>query len=253
MTQEYQQLVSDFKRHLMQMKNSSAYVSCNTIIKKSAPLSSPNLVLPAKELKVAAPIALFAAPKVEKQAPVLPAPIEHVPVVKAPVPSQIDHFVDLKAMMKKLAPSLKVYEEPISDAKAIEVKNDWNIKLPIPVVPILMFSESKEMQAFLQQVAKAIDNTFVSSKALSISQIEKKMKIEEFLDKNQMKLILVSRQTLHAVKPLLIRYKETGSSKNCFIHDIQTIILEDISVYFSNPLEKKKLWHEICKYLSVKK
>ncbi|MBI5273657.1 MAG: hypothetical protein HY860_01220 [Chlamydiales bacterium] len=253
MHKEYETLVADLKTYLLQMKNSSLYVSCNTFIDKTERHSSPNLVLPAQELKeeILPPLEI-AKPIIKKEIKHSPAVAQTAPVIKTPRPEHIDHFVDLIAMMKKTSPHLKISDYPLLDKAATEAKNEWKIELHIPIVPIFTSMESKEIQTFLHQVAKAIHITFCPCNVLSIQQIEKKMKINDLFNKKEMKLIIVSKQTLHGVKSLLTRYKIAGNGQ-CYIHDIPAIILNDASVYFSSPMEKKKLWNEICKHLAEKK
>lgn len=199
--------------------------------------------------------AVPAQKKVEKKEP---PPVKAIPkkLVQTATPitlskkkePKVEAYQDIRSVIKDLAPGLYLHEGPPSDEKATQVKHAWKSQMDIPKIPLLVNRQVGTYLPFLQEIAKAIERYFGSSKLIDLDLATKD--VTSFLQTPDMQCVILPDMLLWTSPPLLTQYKETRGNATKFLGEVPVILLPDLSLYKKDPLLKRSLWNVLCKMLS---
>ncbi len=161
--------------------------------------------------------------------------------------SSIDEMKDLKELISKKYPKTLLYDVPLNDSKARQIKNAWKQLQDIP--PVVIFYSKKHHEKFLFNVSKAISQMICPSIAFHVSNFELKENFERLLNDPKLKLVITPDEVLLGSKVLMSAYKELPQKKLRFLGEKPLLLLPDLSLYFKDPKLKASLWRLICQHL----
>lgn len=253
----FHQLVSKTLEYLNTLKESSlpsAMLTFSSPLPKVAleppiPQSDPVPVIKPPVIYKEAP---KQAPSVKLQAPAEAAPTPQ-PLAQKKEPAfalnpltlkHTDSLHDMRELVAKIAPSLTLISSIPSDEKAKRVKNKWKEESLIPTVALL--SSRGPSLSFLENVAKAIEAHFTSSKVLLVDGFEQKNSWDSFLSAPQLKLIIAPGQVVWSSPMLMRHYKENPAQNTRHLGSIPVLLLSDASLYLKDPSLKRSLWNLLC-------
>jgi hypothetical protein len=213
------------------------------------------------------PAPLLLEPKPLELAPIEPIQLEPLPLVPTPIvqssttnkektstftlhppsPIQKDTMQDMRAIIKKAAPSLTLFSSPPSDEKAKKIKNAWKEQSKIPDIPIL--ATKGPSLPFLTHVAKAIELHFFPSKVIDVTTLEQNNSWDVFLNTTNLKMIIAPDSVVWSCKNLMRYYHEFPNKKERYLGKIPLILLPDPSLYTKDPSLKRPLWNLLCQVL----
>lgn len=127
----------------------------------------------------------------------------------------------------------------------IESKAMNPTKSSVPPVVILSFYQDEESQAFLKNVAQAIQNKFLSATVFPALRIEQEKKWEALLQSPSLRLIIVPTYRIHEL-PLLQGYYNAELNR---IHTTPIIPISDPMEYLKSSSLKSQLWQAITQAL----
>jgi hypothetical protein len=185
-----------------------------------------------------------------EQKPIISPKQKQPPVELKPlkVEKELTPPAGMHAQFRKLFPNLFLHKDPLDDRKAKQIKNGWKIKSRLIDVPIFATKELTPYLPLLNNIAKAIDASFVPSRVIQIEAIESKDVWDTLLDPNYIKLILCPDVILWSSKALLNHYKQQPLKSIQKLGQIDLIVLPDLSLYIKDPLLKQALWNMLCHY-----
>lgn len=200
----------------------TAIVSMNAEVKTDSPIE-PKKTIPVESLKKDTPTKTSFALE-------LPA--------KVPLPE----FQDFRAFMQQKFPSQVILDKIPTFEKE---------KKPMAAVILLSFDQNPKSEAFLQSIAKAIQERFFPAEVLIAQEIEKKNGWKQLLSQNTLKLILANPNQIESLPLLHAYYRENQKNATCFLGDVPLCLLSDLSLYWNQPQLKSTLWKEIQRYLGT--
>jgi len=166
------------------------------------------------------------------------------PKVETPPPLGSDTDLQIRAMLKKTAPNLRLCTHVPSDAQAKQISEGWKEQFYNINIAVLALGETGSQLQFLQNLTKAIDINIRPSKTIDGARLEKEKKWELFLAQESLKWIVCSPQ-IYQFPELMRFFKELPATKEFFLHNKKLLILHPISSYFSTPELKASLWQTI--------
>jgi len=178
-----------------------------------------------------------------KTEPVLPAAPKDFQAPRAPL-------TEVRKLFTSLFPQFPVMDSIPSDAIAVKIAERWKTKNKTAPISILAFQEPPEQRALLEQIAKALDATFVSARLIEAEPIEKEKQWEAFLSVPDLKIVIVCDYTLWQMKHLMAFFKENPTQGNRTLGTIPLFLLPDLSLYLKDPLLKRSLWKALCQKIS---
>lgn len=232
------------------MTNMSAHEEFALLVKDTLKFINPDPLPPVTQPKLAiskppAP----PKPEVKKELPPSPPEIEPLkPLELTPLKANNDPVgQDIKAALKKIAPSLKFIDEVPSDCVAKRVKEAYLVQKETPDVPILVMDKPPPL---LKSLAKAINTVHGSSHIVDGVKFEREKRWDLFLKSPNLKLILIPDVALWNALDLMRYYKEISKENKRFLGDVPLILIPDVSLYDKDPLLKRSLWNVITSLLT---
>lgn len=159
-------------------------------------------------------------------------------------------LTDVRKLFTALFPQFPVIDSIPSDAIAVKIAERWKTKNKTAPISILAFQEPPEQRALLEQIAKALDATFLSARLIEAEPIEKEKQWEAFLSVPDLKIVIVCDYTLWQMKHLMTLFKENPTQGNRTLGTIPLFLLPDLSLYLKDPLLKRSLWKALCQKIS---
>ena len=261
--QEYQRLMQD-ALHFLKMEKKSYCYGTEEEIKKfysAAIVAKPFIEKifsekPKKKTVFTPPIKT----KVEKKSiPTEIAKKEKIIEKKIPVKEILpkkrptitsDDMQDIKALIQKVAPEMKLYFDPIDDTKAKHLAKLYQYKSQAADISILIGNEIVEHFRFLKNVSYAIGKTFFPSRLVDANFLEKENEWETFLSCKDLKLVIIEETLFKNLKKLHPFFKEDKENKTYFLKETELFFLPDISLYLKEPMLKASLWKSLSSKLS---
>ncbi len=208
--------------------------------------------------KVAPPVIPLKLSPPPPPPPKPPRPVEQAPppppLPSAPEPEQVKvdptSFADIRRILEKVSPELRILGEIPSDAIAKKIAQRWKTKNQAAPISILSFQESKEQRALLEQIALALDVHFGPARLIEAEGIEKEKQWDAFLSVDGLKLIVACDYSLWQLHHLMKSYKETPAQGSRMLGPIPLFLLPDLSLYLKDPPLKRSLWKALCQKLS---
>lgn len=185
-------------------------------------------------------------PLTQKTNPIAPA----VPIFTTHPPKALQKtpMEDLRSIISKIAPSLPLSHTIPDDTQAKQIKNRWKEQSNVPDIVILAVQGPS--LSFLQQVAKAIELHFCSSRVIEVKPLEQQNSWEAFLNTPNLKMIITPDGVLWSCKHLMRYYHEFPNKKERFLGKIPLLLLPDPSLYLKDPTLKRSLWNLLCQMLT---
>lgn len=180
--------------------------------------------------------------------PPLPEPV--VAVHTPPPVSSTTSFEEIRRVVKKVYPELRILDEIPNDSMAKKIAQRWKTKNQAAPISILSLHEPKEQRALLEQIAVALDVYFGPARLIEAEVIEKEKQWEAFLSVEGLKLVVVCDYTLWQLHGLMKSYKETPATATRLLGSVPLLLLPDLSLYLKDPQLKRSLWKALCQKLS---
>lgn len=176
-----------------------------------------------------------------------PEPIALEVLAPRPIPSNSPW----EKLLLKIDPSLKLYQEPLSDRLAQKIKNSWKEKSLAPEIALFVSRDLIKHKLFLKNLCQAIALSKAPCRLVPVEPLEKESKWENFLAAKQLRLILCPDELLFALPGLLAHYKEIPQKHLRTLGTIPLLLLPNLSLYARDPLLKRSLWNVICQSLAT--
>lgn len=156
-----------------------------------------------------------------------------------------DSFQDIREILTKIAPSLRLLDAIPSDIEAKRVANRWKTKNQSTPLSVLFFGEPESHRKLLEHLALALHVVFGNASLIAADSVEQEQQWEAFLSVPELKLIIVCDATLWQLPNLLKFYREVPSQNQRFLHQTPLFLLPDLTLYLKDPLLKRSLWKAI--------
>lgn len=204
------------------------------------------------------PVAVETPPPapIPKPAPVVVAPPPPIPPPEPPKAPAVQHpptptsFEEIRRVVNKVYPELKIIPEIPNDAIAKKIAQRWKTKNQAAPISILSLNEPKEQRALLEQIAIALDVYFGPARLIEAEGIEKEKQWEAFLSVEGLKLIVACDYTLWQLHNLMKSFKEIPAQGIRTLGSVPILLLPDLSLYLKDPQLKRSLWKALCQKLS---
>jgi hypothetical protein len=193
-------------------------------------------------IKKEKPLTLKEEP-IEEEAPkAAPSFIAEKPKVEA---STLDS--DMHALYQKIAPKLKLFDKPLDDAVARQIRLASNKRSDLPEIPVLFDHSIQEHLDFLSSLAKAINSSFGKSSVVNIHEFEEKNLWKPLLAHSQIRLIIIPSSLLKHSPNLLYLSKEYPGRLLKSVEKIPLLALTEIQ---DTPIRKKEIWNLLTRFFS---
>jgi hypothetical protein len=185
-------------------------------------------------------------------APLKPNPpgIAHEEVKPSEEKPSFDPFLDIKKLLLKIAPSIKLYDTLPDDRVARKIARAYENKTQFASCIILYENRQGQGLMLLKNLEKAIESRSFSTMMYCLDEIAATGLLEEILNDPQVKLILTCYDWIvHYPKLLNMFHEKTGSLiKKLGTKDV--IILSPIEFYLKDPALKRSLWNQLMSYIA---
>lgn len=172
------------------------------------------------------------------------------PSVLPPPKEAFDSFNDLRKLMAKIAPKIRIINEIPDDAAAKQVSQRYKTRNQAAPISLLSNLEPPQHRKLLSNLTQAIDVAFGSARLIQCGPIEKEKQWEAFLSVNDLKHVIICDSTLWQLPHLLQFYREVPSHSERFLRNVPLFLLPDLSLYLKDPLLKRSLWKALCQKIA---
>ncbi|MGZ3633627.1 MAG: hypothetical protein ACXU9U_00225 [Parachlamydiaceae bacterium] len=243
-----------------------AYFAQQASKKLSSPKKAPTPTLPIKRPIIStakshppSPPQMDSAPPTISSQPTTPNPPE--PQIKETVKPSQNHksfvqeklimapetdFSQLRTWISVQFSSIKLSNDIPDDSKAKAIAQKW--KAPVAQVFILSFSDLPKENAFLQNLATAIEKTGATTKVISAVKYEQEKRWDKSFKTDDLRLIITNHYSLHTLPELMKYYREDHTGKQT-LGKAELHLLPDLSLYMQQPTLKAALWKALQQQL----
>jgi hypothetical protein len=173
-------------------------------------------------------------------------PMESKPLTLDPLPQpKPEDLSELYQYIQEKFPAVQLLKNIPSDEKAHQLNKESLVIHPLPQVILLTYQNDEPTRTFLENIAQAIRGLGFPSSLIAASSIEQAQEWEEFLRKENLKLIISNHHGLHSLPALTKHLKETDRQGKQYLGKIPLCFLADVSVYQKDPKLKVPLWQSI--------
>lgn len=227
------------------MQNKSAPQRANesdsTLLKPSFTLESANIPPESKPVKSKELRPEPHPPQEEKKKHTAPKKgIELQPLQSTPSAQSFD--VNIASILQKIAPSVEIHRELISDNKAQRVKNAWRTKKEIPAIPILYSKGLSAFRPLLLNIAAAIDTQIAPSRLVDIDTFDQSESWQTLIEYEKVQFVIAPDHLLLESAGLKRHLRENPATQERFLGEIPLLLLFNLSMYYKAPQLKKSLW-----------
>lgn len=179
-----------------------------------------------------------------------PPSIVHDEVKPSEEKPSFDPFLDIKKLLQKIAPSIKLYDTLPDDRIARQIARAYENKTQFASCIILYENQQGQGLMMLKNLEKAIESRSFSTMMYCLDEIAATGLLEDILNDPQVKLILTCYDWIvHYPKLLNLFHEKTGSLiKKLGTKDV--IILSPIDFYLKDPSLKRSLWNQLMSYIA---
>lgn len=199
------------------------------------------------------PLVSFSSPVPDLPKETQPAPEEILPAPKIPRSSLKERseiaFAEMERTVHTLFPRFQVIPSPPDDMSAKAMSDPGYLKALAAETVFFIGEERDEEERFLHAISGAISQYFGSTAFFRITGPTRQEHISLFLRHKKASLLLASQVACNH-KALLPFVKEIPASRETFIGTSRVIVLQPLTAYFSDPEQKKNLWHMLCNLLT---
>ena len=151
-------------------------------------------------------------------------------------------FTEMRTFFKEKLPNVLLSETIADDSEAKILAQRW--KAPPAEIVVLSFSDHPREKAFLTNLSFALNQCFGSAKLISATKVEEEKGWDQLLKAKNLRLVIASHNSLHALPELMKLYHEEASGKHK-LGRTQLFLLSDLSLYMQQPSLKASLWREL--------
>ena len=205
---------------------------------KKAEASPPSPPLPKKK-HIQTPTSLLVATNQKEEQNVKDSFI----ILDPPTVPSIQPTDKMKTLLLQIDPTLVLYNTPLSDLSAKQIKKEW--KREIPTIPILF--QGKPFRSFVTNIARAIEITFATSSCLV--EVKEGKDWNLFLQSSNIRFIIAPDYLIFSTQELLPFYKEKPQQRVRYLGKVPLLLLPNLSLYYKNPHLKRSLWNVITHHL----
>jgi len=200
-----------------------------------------------EEWNLAPPVAQPLQKHVEipvKKAPV-PQPVLKKVTMPAPKIESVESPSQIRILLQKCAPSMRLRETPLDDTAATRLMHAWQEYVGAVDVVLLAASQDKETVELIKNLAKTlVQKKGQRVKALSAERLEREKRWDLFLSKNRPKLLIASAQ-LTQMQNAMSFYKQNTTTGKASLGGIPLLVLSENY----EKQEKITLWNTLCQLL----
>ena len=167
----------------------------------------------------------------KKESPSLQLPTREV---EETIP--LDDLSDIRAVVTKLYPQLRLSAPPTSDNKTAFSAGK------IIDVYVLQMQNTLREEAFLHYLAGAINRVLLPAAVLDGFRVEKEKGWEKVLENSHLKLIVMSQSQLDKMEGLRAHFRRNPSDQTCTLGDIPLLLLPELQEIFQQSEKKFTLW-----------
>lgn len=220
-------------------------------VEKSEPLPTPTLPLQVGAQKVVTNSSYKESTPPELFKP-LPLQSEKLEIERAAIlklepmqsPAQ-DSFDDVRKRVQTSLSNLQILNEIPDDREARTIAEGWRRRSSVPEILLLAHEESVQARALLANLAKAIALSIGRCDLISVQQIERSNRWDDYLDRSRVRLVVAPDHAIYQVQAAMDRYKEEASTSRRFLGGVPLLLLSDLPRYFHDPKRKAALWQAI--------
>ncbi|MBA3603399.1 MAG: hypothetical protein H0W50_07115 [Parachlamydiaceae bacterium] len=162
-------------------------------------------------------------------------------------PSTPTDFTEMRTFFKEKLPNVVLTETIADDNEAKALALRW--KAPPAEIVILSFSDHAPEKAFLTNLSFTLNQCFGSAKLISAAKIEEEKGWDQLLKTKNLRLVIASHNSLHALPELMKFYHEEATGKHK-LGRTQLFLLSDLSLYMQQPSLKASLWRALVQQVS---
>ncbi|MBM3192827.1 MAG: hypothetical protein FJZ59_01160 [Chlamydiae bacterium] len=171
-------------------------------------------------------------------------------IAEKPKVALLSQDKEMHALYTKIAPSLKLFDKPLDDAVAKQIRIASNKRSDIPEIPVFFDHSIQEHLDFLTNLAKAINTSFGKSSVVNIHEFEEKNLWKPLLAHSQIRLIITPSSLLKHSPNLQTITKEYPGRLLKSVLKIPLFALTDIQ---NTSIRKKEIWGILTKFFSKQK
>ncbi len=162
-------------------------------------------------------------------------------------PSTPTDFTEMRRFFSEKFPNVALIEKIADDSEAKALAQRW--KAPPAEIVILSFSDHAPEKVFLTNLSVTLNQSFGSAKLISAAKIEEEKGWDQLLKAKNLRLVIASLNSLHALPELMKFYHEEATGKHK-LGRTQLFLLSDLSLYMQQPSLKASLWRALVQQVS---
>jgi hypothetical protein len=166
-------------------------------------------------------------------------------IAEKPVVTQAPMDGDIAALYKKINPAAKLFDSPLNDDVAKQIRMASSKRSDLPEIPVLFDHSIQADLDFLTSLAKAINTSFGTSSVVHIHEFEEKNLWKPLLAHASIRLIIIPSSLLKHSPNLHTLCKEYPGRLLKSVEKIPLLALTDIS---NSPLRKKEIWSTLTRF-----
>lgn len=155
-------------------------------------------------------------------------------------------FNDIKQFLREK--NQTIVEQIPSDEEAKKISNNWKLSDKHPKVAIVTDESDATSNAFLTNMAKAIQTQLAPAVIISTIMLRDEKNIEKLLGSATLKLIIIAPSTLKLLPHLMKKFRE--ESKKQFLGNIPLCVIAETKEFEKNPKLKIALWNHLKQLFS---
>jgi hypothetical protein len=155
-------------------------------------------------------------------------------------------FSHLRTWISNQFSSIKLSNDIPDDSKAKAIAQKW--RAPGAEVFILSFNDLPRENAFLQNLATAIEKTGATTKVISAVKYEQEKRWHKCFKTDDLRFIITNHYSLHTLPELMKYYREDHTGKQ-MLGKAELHLLPDLSLYMQQPSLKAALWKALQQQL----
>jgi hypothetical protein len=174
-----------------------------------------------------------------------PLPMPPIKKVVVPEPKVVESSSQIRTLLQKCVPSVRLRESTLDDAAATRRMQAWQEYVGEVDVVLLAASQDKETIELIKNLAKTlVQKKGQRVKALSAERLEREKRWDLFLSKNQPQLLIASAK-LTQMQHAMSFYKQNTATGEASLGGIPLLVL---SASYEKQ-EKIALWNTLCQHL----
>ncbi len=190
----------------------------------------------------------------EKNQVILVTPEEHaflLPKKNTPPSKECDLMPDIRGLVSKHLPDMKLATKIPDDAHAKKMGNLWKEHHLSSHIIVLSLGEQGADLQFLQNFTHALDRLLAPCRLLEMRRLERDNGWDLVLSSTHLKLVIAPPFQQWKNLQLSRFYRENPTAQSFFLKETPAVILRPVSSYLKNPDLKRELWKMVASHPSM--